>query len=442
MGEFRMPSLGADMDAGTITEWCVEPGDTVHRGDIIAVVDTDKADIDVEVFEDGTVEELLVPVGERVPVGTPLARLGPPGTDVGAPASAPSRPTSEPGETPPRSVAPAVASPLLRRRAEELGVDPATVRGTGPGGRITKADVEVAAASAPHAPRVARISPRARRLAVEHGVDTTTLFTTTPERVITGEDVEAAAVRTGSSSGEPRDEPVEAEEAPATAREGDRAAAMRSSIARLMARSKREIPHYYLVQDVDFSAAQAWLAERNEGRPVVQRLLPAVLLYKATALAVHDVPELNGFWSDDGFAPSEAVHLGVAVALRGGGLVAPAIHDADALDLDDLMSALRDLVNRARVGKMRASEMSDPTITVTNLGDQGVQAVHGVIYPPQVALVGFGAISERAWAADGMVGARPVVTTTLAADHRASDGSGGARLLRSIDRRLQHPEAL
>ena len=217
---------------------------------------------------------------------------------------------------------------------------------------------------------------------------------------------------------------------------------MRAAIARTMARSKREIPHYYLATDMDFSAARAFIDTYNEARPVAERVLPAVLLVKATALAVRQTPELNGFWVDDEFHASAAVHVGVAISLRGGGLVAPAIHEADDRDLANLMAALRDLVNRARAGTLRASEMSDPTITVTNLGDQGVQTVYGVIYPPQVALVGFGAISQRPWAADGMTGARPIVTATLAADHRASDGARGARLLTLIGRLLQDPEKL
>ena len=221
----------------------------------------------------------------------------------------------------------------------------------------------------------------------------------------------------------------------------DRHEGMRHAIATLMARSKREIPHYYLATTIDLSSALNWLADANAVRPVTERLLPAALLLKATSLAVADVPTMNGFW-DDGFRPSAAVHLGVAVSLRSGGLVAPAIHDADRLHLDLLMAALRDLVRRARAGTLRGSEMSDPTITVTNLGDQGVEEVFGVIYPPQVALVGFGNITERPWAAGGMLGVRPVVRATLAADHRVSDGHEGARFLGAIDRLLQAPEAL
>lgn len=154
------------------------------------------------------------------------------------------------------------------------------------------------------------------------------------------------------------------------------------------------------------------------------------------------MPQLDGFWTGDGFSPAPAVHLGVAVAVRGGGLIAPAIHDAADLPVPGLMAALRDLVSRARAGRLRTSETTDPTITVTSLGDQGVEAVFGVIYPPQVALVGLGRVVERPWAADGMLGVRPVVTATLSADHRASDGATGARYLSALDRLLQNPEGL
>ncbi|HSD76898.1 MAG TPA: 2-oxo acid dehydrogenase subunit E2 [Solirubrobacteraceae bacterium] len=217
---------------------------------------------------------------------------------------------------------------------------------------------------------------------------------------------------------------------------------MRQAIAAAMARSKREIPHYHLGTHVDLSRALQWLAAENAQRPLPRRLLPAALLLKATAVAAGRCPDVNGFWEDDRFRPADGVHLGVAIALRGGGLVAPAIHDADSLALEDLMAALRDLVGRARKGRLRNSEMTDPTITVTNLGDQGAETVHGVIYPPQVALVGFGRIVQRPWAQDGMLAVRPVVHVTLAADHRASDGHVGGLLLAEIDNLLQEPDHL
>ena len=150
---------------------------------------------------------------------------------------------------------------------------------------------------------------------------------------------------------------------------------MRAAIARAMARSKREIPHYYLSTDVDMRRALDWLQQENLKRPVTERLLAAVLLLKATALAVHTVPEVNGFWVDDALQPSAGVHIGVAISLSHGGLVAPALHDADRKSLDELMVGLRDLVDRARTSKLRSSELTDPTITVTNLGDERYSTV-------------------------------------------------------------------
>jgi pyruvate dehydrogenase E2 component (dihydrolipoamide acetyltransferase) len=208
-----------------------------------------------------------------------------------------------------------------------------------------------------------------------------------------------------------------------------------------MARSAREIPHYYLARTVDLSAAVRWLTAANEDRPAARRILPAALLLKATALAATRVPGINGRW-DDGYVPAPDVHLGVAVSLRGGGLLAPAIRHADQLTLDALMAALREVVERARSGRLRASEMTDPTITVTNLGDQGADEVLGVIYRPQVALVGFGRVVERPWASDGMVGVRPTVRLSLAADHRATDGHEGSRFLGLVDALLTTPEDL
>jgi pyruvate dehydrogenase E2 component (dihydrolipoamide acetyltransferase) len=217
---------------------------------------------------------------------------------------------------------------------------------------------------------------------------------------------------------------------------------MRQAIGAAMTRSKREIPHYYLSTTIDLQAAQTWLAARNAERPVTERLLPSVLFLKAVALALREVPELNSLWAADRPQPSPHVHLGVAISLRGGGLVAPAIHDADRKTLDELMSDLRDLVSRARAGTLRSSEMSDATITVTNLGDQGAEAVFGVIYPPQVAIVGSGRVVERPWVVGGQVVPRPVVTATLSADHRASDGHRGGLFLAAVDRLLQSPEKL
>ena len=456
MIDFTMPSLGADMDAGRLLTWYVHPGDEVHRGDIVALVDTDKAAIEVEIWDDGVVDELLVEEGAKVPVGTVLAHLraeeGAPTGDVSAePATTGGAEEAAPGveEALPTHVAPPHATPSARAAAREAGLDVTAIAGTGKHGVVTHADVVAASAlEASDRPterpsdavdRSGRraVTPRARRRAAELDVDLSTLQGTGPDGAITGEDVEAAAQAQPPAS-KPARPP-----APKPAKPSDeRYAAMRRAIAAAMAKSKREIPHYYLTQPIDLERALTWLEERNLERPLPERILPAALLLRATVLGLQEVPELNGFWREDGFERAEAVHLGLGISLRQGGLIAPAILDAQDRDLQGLMASMRDLVARARSLQLRSSEMSDATVTVTALGDQGVESVYGVIYPPQVALIGFGKVAERPWAQNGMLGVHRVVQATLAADHRASDGHTGGLLLAAIDRALQHPEEL
>jgi pyruvate dehydrogenase E2 component (dihydrolipoamide acetyltransferase) len=206
-----------------------------------------------------------------------------------------------------------------------------------------------------------------------------------------------------------------------------------------MGRSKREIPHYYLCQTVDLTPVLERLERLNAGRAPPERLLPAALMLRAAALAVAETPEFNGFWDEDSFRSGEGVHVGWAVALRGGGLVAPAIRHADRLSLDALMAAMRDLVARARGGGLRGSELTDATITVTSLGDRGAESVLPIIHPPQVAILGFGRIVERPWVVAGTIVPRRVATLTLAGDHRASDGHRGGLLLARIEARLREP---
>jgi pyruvate dehydrogenase E2 component (dihydrolipoyllysine-residue acetyltransferase) len=394
MGEFRMPSLGADMEAGTLVEWLKRPGDPVKRGDVVAVVETQKGAIEVDIFEDGVIERWLVEPGTTVPVGTPLALIGGgrtaavPASEalVRAPASAPAAPSAPFQELPVR--------PPLKPGS----------RGFGP-----------------------RASPAARRLAAERGIPLDTLMGSGPNGAILRGDVERAALAVTQRPPAPKRLDL---------------TEMRRAIAAAMARSKREIPHYYLSTTVDLTSALSWLEEVNATRPPAARLLMAALLLKAVAQALGKAPEFNGFFTANGFQPGSGIHIGTAISLRGGGLVAPAIHDADKLSIDDLMAQLRDLVARARSGALRSSELSDPTITVTNLGERSVETVFGVIYPPQVALVGFGMPVERPWVVAGELAARHVLMVTLAADHRASDGHRGALFLAEIGRRLQSPETL
>ncbi len=371
MIEFTLPHLGADVEEGKLLEWKVQPGDMVKKGQVVAIVDTSKAAVDVECWQEGTVHELVAQPGDKIPVGGRMATLLAPGEQPGA---APARPAA-----PAPAGAPHLASPAARKRAHELEVDIEAVTGTGPHGVVTREDVERAAQAAP--------SPAAP--------------------------------------------PTE-----------DRAAAMRRAIAAAMARSKREIPHYYVSETIPLGKALAWLQGRNATLPMNARLLPAALLLKAVARTLGQFPELNGFYGEGAFQPATQVHLGVAISLRQGGLIAPALLDAASKPLSQLMQELTDLVKRARAGSLRSSEMSQATITVTHLGDQGTETVLGVIYPPQVALVGLGRIVERPWVEAGGVSVMPTVVASLSADHRVSDGHRGARFLMALREALQHPEEL
>jgi len=305
-----------------------------------------------------------------------------------------------------------------------VGTPLAIIREAGAAATTPEPPAPAPPAEAPRAGRP-RVSPAARKAAAELGVDLAAVQGTGPDGTITRADVEGVAAKGAPPPAEP-----------------DRQARMRQAIAAAVTRSKREIPHFYLSTTLDMDPALTWLAAQNETRPPADRLLPAVLFLKAVALALREAPELNARWEGERPVRSEAVHLGVAVFLRDGGLVAPALHDVERQPLDALMRSFRDLVNRARAGALRGSELSDPTITVTSLGDRGVETVYGVIYPPQVAIVGFGTVVERPWVVDGTVVPRPLVTATLAADHRVTDGHRAGLFLARVDALLQNPARL
>jgi pyruvate dehydrogenase E2 component (dihydrolipoamide acetyltransferase) len=399
---FIMPSLGADMERGRVGAWRVKPGDRIRRGQVIVDVDTDKGLIDVECFHDAVVVAILAAEGTEVPVGAPIARLQVDGAATSAPTTSapapttpsipPPTPTSTPVSVPTTTAPPmsaalpspgarVVASPLAKRRARELGVDLARVT-PGPEGRITAEDVERAATAAPV---------------------TTTKAPETP----------------------PKD-PKEA---------------MRRAIAASMSRSKREIPHYYLWQEVDVTATVAWLKAENARRSLGDRLLFAALVARAVAQTAKAFPDLNGTCDDGVHRPSDVVHLGFATSQRGGGLIAPAILNADSKDISAMMVAINDLVARVRSGGLRGSEMTSGTITVSALGDTGVDGLLPVIQPPQLAIVGAGRMMDRAVVRDGQVVVRTMMTISVAADHRVSDGARGARFLLALDKALSTPPA-
>lgn len=411
MAEFLMPSLGADMETGKVAEWLVKPGDRVKSGDVVVVVETHKGAIDVEIFLDGVIDQ-LVGLDDELPVGAVLAQVHP--ANEAAAAQAPQAPEPPAQRTPAPEVHPAPAQSAPASVAKAL-----PVAGSSTGARQ-------------------RVSPAARRRAQALGLNLSALRGTGVQGAVTIGDVERAG---SGAAAAPPTQPAKG--APPRARTGGfDPAQMRQAIAAAMSRSKREIPHYYLSESLDFTAASAWLETWNRQQPPEQRLLSAVLLLKATALALKQVPQLNGFYENGAFRPGQGIHIGWAIALRGGGLVAPAIHDVDRQTLPALMVALRDMVQRARARGLRSSELTDPTVTVTSLGDRGAESVLGVIYPPQVAIIGLGRAVLRPWVVDGQVTVRSIVTATLAADHRASDGHLGGQLLAALQQALQSPQTL
>lgn len=352
MYEFKMPVLGAEMTHGKLLEWKIKIGDKVKRHDIVAVVDTDKAAIEIESFGEGIVEKLITTIGERIPVGTVMALI---------------RESAE--EKVPSSIQPTAAavivkiSPLAKKLAYELGVDISKIKGSGADGAIIEEDIKKLAAG--------------KSIKEEHTVS------------------------------------------------------MQKIIAAAMSRSKREIPHYYLACEIDFQNALAWLETYNSTHSVTERMLYVALLIKAVVTAIKEFPDFNGYFINDEYTPNESINVGMAISLREGGLIAPAILHAEKMSLTEIMNSLIDLVTRARTGKLRGTEISDSTITITNLGEMGVDAVYGVIYPPQVALIGFGRISQH-----------KTMTMTLAADHRVTNGIVGSRFLAAINKILQEPDKL
>ncbi len=427
MGEIRMPSLGADMESGRLAEWLVAPGDRIARGDVIAVVETQKGAIEIEAFEGGTVGRLEVAEGQTVPVGAPILSLEEP---AAAAAAAAPPPSGAPAPTPEPAPAPAperVSQPTAAPPAPEGVPQPAVP---------SPAPAAVEAAPPSRAAERVRASPAARRLAQRFGMDLAALTGSGPEDAVVSADVRRAREAE-------RQAPTPERRAPEAGRaRGLDLAEMRKAIAAAMARSKREIPHFYVATQVDLKAAADWLAETNAARPPDERMLMGALFLKATAKALLEHSVFNGTFEDGSARPGDGVHIGTAVAIRGGGLIAPAIHDCDRLSLDALMARMRDLVARVRGGGLRSSELTDPTVTVSSLGDRGVETLFGIIYPPQVALIGFGRVTETVLAVEGAPVVRPAVSISLAADHRVADGHRGGLFLRTLASLLQEPQSL
>ncbi len=394
---FRMPALGADMTEGRVLEWLVELGEPVERGQLVAVVETDKSDIEIEVFEPCVFDEHLVEIGQLVDVGTPIARITRPEGTRAAPA------TGAPPVTP--------SAPMSTSASAPSGSGPAS----GPAPMSTSASTPAEPVVVPSSDAGARLTPRARRLARERGIDPATLST---GGVVTGDMVAAAT----------------SERAPDPA---DRSATMRRAIASLMERSWSDIPHYHTVSRLDLTDLVKRLETLNTDRPVAERIVLAAVVNVAIARAAGATPEMNGWWRPDGFEHSAAVDLGVVVSLRTGGIVVPTIEHADRLDVEQMMSALRDLVGRARRGRLRERDTRPASISVTNMGDLGTDVVLGIIHPPQVAMIGLGAPRTEPAVVDGTIVTRMIMQTSIAGDHRAHDGLAAAQFIRRLVQQLE-----
>jgi pyruvate dehydrogenase E2 component (dihydrolipoamide acetyltransferase) len=417
MSEFTMPSLGADMESAVLMEWRVKEGEHVTKGQVIAEVETSKGVIEIEVFEEGIIEKLLVAPDTECAAGTPLAIIRSEGENKDKDEDEDEgKGEDDEGEGEEKEVSPSETASQSEPPAEPLAE-------TAPQEPLPSASAEpprevpdIKTEEFSHQERV-KASPAARKKASQMGIDL----------------ADIAAETTGVIQLKELDEPQNKKEEP----DG-----MRQAIAKAMSRSNAEIPHYYLSMAINMTPALEWLEELNSELSIQERILPAALLIRAAVKALQEVPQLNGYWRDNTHQLKEEINPGIAISLRKGGLITPALIDAQNMDLKKTMQALGELISRTRTGKLRGSEMTQQSITITNLGDLGVERVYGVIYPPQLAIIGFGRISDAPWAQSDTLSVRKVLHATLSGDHRATDGHTGALFLNKLDQLLQNPKEL
>lgn len=443
ISEVVMPQMGADMTEGTLVRWIKHEGDPVERGEIIAEIETDKANVEIEAFEGGIFRKTLASEGDVVAVGEVIALIGDASDDISRYTSgggngavndsgqtAATAATAQPAVAPPEPAQPVVASAAPARPAPAAApADDAT-------------------------PERLRVSPVARRIAEEQGIDVRTLRGSGPDGRIIRRDVEAA-VRDGGARQAPGAAAVDAASAARGARRDvGRAVAvtqprppeagpivqskMRQAIARRMSQSKREAPHYYLLARIDMTEAVRFRAHLNEALGGETRVSINDIIVRACAIALRAFPDLNVTFAGDEMRRHDDENICIAVALDDG-LIAPAILDAGEKTLAEIAAVSADLAERARGGRMRPEELNDGTFTISNLGAYGVETLIGIIQPPQTAILGVGAASETPVVRDGAVTVRTMMEVALSADHRVTDGAYGARFLAEVKRLLERP---
>lgn len=407
MPDVLMPRLSDTMEEGVLTAWHKRAGDPVHRGDVLADIDTDKATMELEAYDDGILTRVLVDEGTTVPIGTPIAVIGTPSDTDGAaePADTTAEPVEQPGRPPAPAAAPAVpaalrASPLARRLAREHGLDLASIPGSGPHGRVTRADIDAAIASktstsAPLAAPAPPLPPVAQP---------------TVPPAAAGPDTD---------------------EVPLTR--------VRALTARRLAASAQQAPHFYLTRVVDAGALAAFRGQVNSDLADTDvRVSVTDLLVKACAQVLARHPEVNSSWAEDRLLRHHRIHVGIAVALDDG-LIVPVIHDADRKSLSQVSREAHELAERARAGRLSLDEIIGGTFTISNLGMYGIDQFTAVINPPEAAILAVGATTETPIVRDGQLTVGTTMTLTLSIDHRVLDGATGSRFLADLTALLQHP---
>ena len=410
-----MPKLGFDMAEGTLVEWSKKVGDTVAEGDVLALIETDKANVEVTSFKSGVLRALLVEAGAAVPVGQPIAVIGSADESIdlaalGVQGAAPQKAAEKPVEKPAGAPAPAPeeatppavvegrlpASPVARRMADELGIDLGQVRGSGPGGRITKQDIE----------------------------------TYLKEREQVVEKAPPPPIPTPSYA--PTMEPYHVEAL----------SPIRRTTGRRMVESKQQAPHFYVAVEVDMEAAMGLREQLNALLPEGERISVNDLVVKAAAIALQKFPRINASFAGEEIRIHDQVNVGIAVA-RDVGLLTTVIRDCDKKSLGQIARDARELVGRAREGRMRAEDMVGATFTISNLGMFDVESFIAIINPPQAAILAVGAVKRvPAVTVDGQLAAGTRMKATISADHRVTDGAEAARFMQAFKAVLERPMQL
>jgi len=427
MPEIIMPRLSDTMEEGTLAAWLKQPGDQVQRGDVLAEIETDKATMELEAFEEGVLQQILVKEGETVPIGQPIAIVGAGGAS--APAAAPAQP------------APDAAAPSPAEQAAKIETTPEVETSTA---------AASAAAGEPAAPAAAgepvKASPMARAIARDQGIDLSTVTGSGPGGRVVKADVEALAAGDGGRAAPAAAPAAPAVKAPAAAQPAPGAdveeiplTSMRKTVARRLVESMQSAPHFYLTIQVDVEALLGLRAELNQ-RLADEGVKLSVndLLIKACAVTLRAHPDINVSWAGDKILRYRRVNVGIAVAVDGG-LIVPVVRDTDQKSVSQISKDAKALIERARIGKLRPEDYTGGTFTISNLGMFGIDQFTAVINPPEAAILAVGTTNEEPVVRDGQLATRQRMKLTLSIDHRALDGATGAQFLAALKATLEEP---